>query len=162
MASSVWMGEGCTCLEPENIMCSKRCAKPLCPGVWLAAPTWYQTSTATCGKRWSSLRMTVSPLPSLYFSNLISVSAARAARGAASARTAAMVRMDDLRRACLLRRPRRGKARNRPGGVVGHLVAEPGGPFEALTLAPQLYFSQPEIALAEVIQVEAAQPAAEL
>src|SRR5712675_3191194 len=66
------------CLVPLNIMCSKRWANPLRPGVWLAAPTWYQTLTETCGRRWSSLRMTVSPLGSRYFSNLRSGSAARA------------------------------------------------------------------------------------
>ena len=49
-------------------MCSNRWAKPLLPGAWLAAPTWYQMSTATCGSRWSSLRMTVSPFGSWYFS----------------------------------------------------------------------------------------------
>jgi len=33
MLSSTWNGEGCTCFEPENIMCSNRCANPLRPGV---------------------------------------------------------------------------------------------------------------------------------
>ena len=71
MPSRTRKGSGPMCLAPENIMCSKRWAKPLLPGVWLAAPTWYQTSTATSGSRWSSLRMTVRPLGSWYFSNWI-------------------------------------------------------------------------------------------
>src|SRR5258708_36246136 len=60
-------------------MCSKRWAKPLRRGVWLAAPTWYHKSTETSGSRWSSLKMTVRPFASWYFSNLTSGSAARAA-----------------------------------------------------------------------------------
>src|SRR3954470_20344385 len=162
MDSSAWKGEGCTCLEPENIMCSKRWANPLCPGVWLAAPTWYQTSTATCGSRWSSLRITVSPLGSWYFSNLMSGSAARAANVTASTETAARLRMDDLRRACLLRHPLRGKARVGVGGILRHLVPQPRGAIEALTFTLQLYFGQPEIAAAEVVEIEPPHAAAHL
>ena len=50
MAASTLSGSG-TCWLPENIMCSKRWAKPLLPGRWLAAPTWYQTFTVTWGAR---------------------------------------------------------------------------------------------------------------
>src|SRR5438105_15350287 len=60
-----------TCFEPENIMCSNKCAKPVRPGASFAGPTWYQRFTATMGKRWSSLTMTVSPFGNLkvsYFS----------------------------------------------------------------------------------------------
>src|SRR4051812_3114214 len=52
-------------------MCSNKCAKPVRPGASFAGPTWYQRFTATIGKRWSSLTMTVSPLGNLkvsYFS----------------------------------------------------------------------------------------------
>src|SRR5207245_3248177 len=66
------------CLLPLNIMCSKRWANPLRPGVWLAAPSWYQTLTETWGRRWSSLRTMVRPFGSRYFSNLRSGSSARA------------------------------------------------------------------------------------
>jgi len=59
------------------------------PGVWLAAPTWYQMLTATCGRRWSSLSRTVSPFFSVYFSNLISGSAARATGDSAVSEMAA-------------------------------------------------------------------------
>src|SRR6266571_1056693 len=77
ICSRMESGSG-ACLVPENIMCSNRWANPLRPGVWLAAPTWYPTFTETCGRRWSSLRMTASPLGSRYFSNLSSGSLARA------------------------------------------------------------------------------------
>src|SRR4051812_32298960 len=153
------MGEGCTCFEPENIMCSKRCANPLCPGVWFAAPTWYQTSTATCGRRWSSLRITVSPFGSWYFSNLISGSAARADSGTQSAKTAAMLRMCETSSGRLLRAPRCGKPRVRVLRIVRHLFAEPGGAVEPLLLLAQLDLRQPEIVLAEMVELESADPA---
>src|ERR1700738_3254259 len=57
-----------TCSEPSNIMCSKRWAKPVRPGRSLSGPTWYQRSTATRGRRWSSCRRTTSPLGMVYFS----------------------------------------------------------------------------------------------
>src|SRR5205823_1094311 len=155
MLSSTWNGEGCTCLEPENIMCSKRWAKPLLPGVWLAAPTWYQTSTATCGSRWSSLRITVSPFFSWYFSNLMSGSAARAAKASPRQPIAAILRMDGLRRACLTRAARGGKARIRVLRIVGDFLREPRWPLEALPLVRQLDLGQPEIALAKVVELEA-------
>jgi hypothetical protein len=76
-------------LGARDIRCSNRCANPLRPGVWFAAPTWYQTLTDTCGSRRSSLRMTVSPFCRRYLSNLISGSAARAG-SAQNARTTAV------------------------------------------------------------------------
>src|SRR2546423_3506346 len=42
-------------------MCSKRCAKPVRPGVSFFEPTWYQTLTPTMGVEWSSWKMTRSP-----------------------------------------------------------------------------------------------------
>src|SRR5712692_5505253 len=79
----------CRCFEPWNMRCSKRCAKPLRPLRSSTAPTWYQTSTAASGARWSSERITVSPFSSWYFSNGISGSdvAARINGRAASMRT---------------------------------------------------------------------------
>src|SRR4051812_8017291 len=143
------MGEGCTCFEPENIMCSKRCANPLRPGVWLAAPTWYQTSTATCGSRWSSLRITVSPFGSTYFSNLISGSAAAAAKDAASARVGMATRLR-------MSTPGNGEAGARIGRILGDLGAEPGRAIEVLALRLKLDLGEPEIAMAEMVEHEAA------
>src|SRR5256885_10386084 len=146
------------CLVGEKrSRCSNRCAKPLRPGTWLAAPTWYQTSTATCGRRWASLRITVRPLGSLYFSNLISGSPARAAE-AASART---TRSLFIARG-LSRRPRGGKVRISGLGIARHLAAHPGGNVEGLVLALQLDLGQPQVAVAEMVQLPPAQPAAPL
>src|ERR1700720_3998938 len=64
-----------TCLEPSNIMCSNKCAKPVRPGNSFAGPTWYQIFVETSGSRWSSDRITTSPFASVYFSNLIAGSA---------------------------------------------------------------------------------------
>src|SRR6185436_7320528 len=52
-----------------NIMCSKRCAKPVRPAFSLAGPTWYQMFTETSGRVWSSERTTSKPFFNLYFSN---------------------------------------------------------------------------------------------
>src|SRR5215469_9935551 len=60
-----------TFLEPWNIMCSNRWAKPVRPGFSYMGPTWYQRLTATSGRRWSSDRITSRPFCSLYFSYLI-------------------------------------------------------------------------------------------
>ena len=38
------------------------------PGASSFEPTWYQTSTATWGMRWSSCRITSRPFGSVYFS----------------------------------------------------------------------------------------------
>src|SRR5207253_7079090 len=141
------------CLLPLNIMCSNRWANPLRPGVWLAAPTWYQMSTATWGRRWSSLRITVRPFGSLYFSNLISGSVARAANARVREQIAAILRMD-ASGACLSRATRGSKARIRVFGILGDLFGEPGGTLEALPLVTELDLGQPEIALAEVIEGE--------
>src|SRR5580692_11763904 len=59
-----------TCSEPSNIMCSKRWAKPVRPGRSLSGPTWYQRSTATSGRRWSSWVRTTRPLGMTNFSYL--------------------------------------------------------------------------------------------
>jgi hypothetical protein len=32
-----------TCFDPSNMRCSKRCAKPVRPGISWPLPTWYQT-----------------------------------------------------------------------------------------------------------------------
>src|SRR3954451_13583562 len=150
------MGEGCTCFDPENIMCSNRCANPLFPGVWLAAPTWYQTSTAICGRRWASLRVTVSPFGSWDFWNLISGSDARAANTSARNDIAAIRRIWNLRQpgtalACVAGGR---KARIRVLRIAGDFLAQPGRAVEPLPFVGELDLRQPEIALAEVVQVE--------
>ena len=58
--------------EPWNIMCSNRWAKPVRPGFSSFEPTLYKTFTDTTGVLWSSWRMTVRPLGSVYFSTLSS------------------------------------------------------------------------------------------
>ena len=57
-----------TCFVPWNITCSNRCANPVRPATSSFEPTLYQTSTTTSGMRWSSCRITSSPLGSVYFS----------------------------------------------------------------------------------------------
>src|SRR5438128_1056246 len=106
--------------------------------------------------------MTVSPFCSRYFSNLMSGSAARAPKASARQPIAAILRMDGLRRACLTRVPRGGKARIRVLRILGHFLREPGWPLEALALVRQLDFGQPEIALAKVVELEAPEPAPHL
>src|SRR6266446_8727548 len=118
-------------------------------------------STATWGRRWSSLRITVRPFGSLYFSNLISGLVARAANARVREQIAAILRMD-ASGACLSRAPRGSKARIRVFGILGDLFGEPGGTLEALPLVTELDLGQPEIALAEVIEGETAQLAAHL
>jgi hypothetical protein len=44
----VWES-GSTFFEPLNIMCSKRCAKPVRPGFSFFEPTWYHSDTCTIG-----------------------------------------------------------------------------------------------------------------
>src|SRR6185295_19490627 len=58
-----------TCLVPWNMTCSNRWAKPVFFSISSFDPTLYQTSTTTSGMRWSSCRITSSPLGSAYFSN---------------------------------------------------------------------------------------------
>src|SRR5439155_2035870 len=118
-------------------------------------------STATWGRRWSSLRITVRPFASLYFSNLIAGSVARAANARVREQIAAILRMD-ASGACLSRAPRGGKARIRVFGILGDLFGEPGGTLEALPLVTELDLGQPEIALAEVIKCETPKLAAHL
>jgi len=76
-------GEGCTCFEPEKHHVLERCANPLRP-----ASGWRRRrGTDVHGdlrEAVISLRITVSPLDSEYFSNLISGSAARAANASAT------------------------------------------------------------------------------
>src|SRR5262245_56673743 len=79
--------EGCpsgsTFFEPWNIMCSKRCAKPVRPGRSFLEPTWYQRLTWTIGSFRSTCRMTCRPLGSVYFSNSTFGTAPAAAAGGA-------------------------------------------------------------------------------
>ena len=55
---------GSTLREPLNIMCSKKCAKPVRPGFSFFEPTWYQSSTWTIGVDLSWWRITTMPLGS--------------------------------------------------------------------------------------------------
>ena len=52
--------------EPSNMMCSKRWAKPVRPGLSRPEPTWYHIFTLTIGVEWSSCRMTLSPLSRIW------------------------------------------------------------------------------------------------
>src|SRR5438876_3721990 len=106
--------------------------------------------------------MTVKPFCSWYFSNLMSGSAARAPKASARQPIAVILRMDGLRRACLTRAARGGKARIRVLRIVGHFLREPRRPLEALPLVRQLDLGQPEIALPKVVELEAPEPAAHL
>src|SRR5271169_1594360 len=76
-------------------MCSKRWAKPVRPGRSLSGPTWYQRSTATRGRRWSSWVRTTRPLGRVNFSYLSSGTLRGFAAGRVSAAFAmeAMVRL---------------------------------------------------------------------
>ncbi len=58
-----------TLAEPWNIMCSKRCAKPVRPGRSFRDPTPYHRLTATTGTDGSRDSTTLSPLPRLNRSN---------------------------------------------------------------------------------------------
>ena len=58
-----------TFFEPWNIMCSKRCAKPVRPGFSFFEPTWNHWLTWTIGSLRSTCRMTCRPLGSVNFSN---------------------------------------------------------------------------------------------
>src|SRR5207237_9395127 len=111
-------------------------------------------SSATWGRRWSSLRITVRPFGSLYFSNLISGSVARAANARVREQIAAILRMD-ASDACLSRATRGSKARLRVFGILGDLCGEPGGTLEALPLRTALDLGHPEISLADLIRVDA-------
>src|SRR5205085_7692469 len=106
--------------------------------------------------------MTVSPFCSWYFSNLMSGSAARAPKASPRQLIATILRMDGLRRACLTRAARGGKARVRVLRVVGHFLREPRRPLEALPLVRQLDLGQPEIALAKVVELESSELAPHL
>ncbi len=55
---------GSTFLEPLNIMCSKKCAKPVRPGFSFFDPTWYHSSTWTMGVDLSWCSTTTMPLGS--------------------------------------------------------------------------------------------------
>src|SRR4051812_53476 len=57
---------------PMNIRCSKRCANPLRPAGSSLPPTRYHVFTVATGSVWSSCRITVIPLSSVYFSYLTS------------------------------------------------------------------------------------------
>src|SRR3990172_1507363 len=49
---------------PLNIMCSRKCASPVAPGISLREPTLYQVWTVAIGLRWSSRTRMRSPLSS--------------------------------------------------------------------------------------------------
>src|SRR5688572_13715916 len=65
LASSDACSSGSTFLDPLNIMCSNRWAKPVRPGFSSLDPTWYHTSTCTMGVEWSGDSTTVSPFGSV-------------------------------------------------------------------------------------------------
>ena len=52
---------GVAVLEPPNIRCSNRWAKPVRPAGSSFEPTWYQTDSATTGALWSSWTTTFRP-----------------------------------------------------------------------------------------------------
>src|SRR5579863_4128551 len=83
--------------EPWNIMCSKRCAKPVWPGCSFRDPTSYVMQSDTVGAAWSSESTTRKPFFSVYCSMGICTSWAAAAlaragqlRGVAAIVTAAI------------------------------------------------------------------------
>jgi hypothetical protein len=51
--------------EPWNIMCSKRCAKPVRPAFSFFEPTWNHSLTCTTGSLRSTCRITCRPFGSV-------------------------------------------------------------------------------------------------